>query len=275
MWIAALVVAGLTPLDPDPQRALTETAAWGERDLDRYISANCPTLFASALGNPFAVQPSQVPPADRIELQYAATRAEEYGPELHRTFTWSYNAETQVLTLAATPSLLAMTTRLDVPQSLRSRDHPLEMHAAFPTFGEVRLRPAEIRQNAFGASVEVNGASISERGIGSIGPLGRSRLPRATYGSSYRVALPMPPEEARAFVTRVRFEVDANPVEWRPGAWLVHGFGSKRATYDDPSEQTIDGCYLNVIVSSIRFRDTGDGSVVREWTIATDQPAAD
>ena len=269
MLIAALIVAGLMPSDPVPQKAMSETGVWGERDLDRYISTNCPTLFASAPADPFAVQPSQIPPADRIELEYAPTRAEVYGPELHRTFTWSYNAETQVLSLAATPSLLAMTTRLDVPESLRSRDNPLEMHAAFPTFGEISLRPSEIRQNAFGASVEVNGASISERGLGSIGPLGSNRLPRATYGSSYRLSLPMSPEEARVFVTRVRFEVDATPVEWRPGAWLVHGFGSKRATYDDPSEQTIDGCYLNVVVSSVRFRDIGDDSVLREWTTET------
>ncbi len=86
MWIAVLA-AGLATFDPDTQRGLTEISVWRERDLDRYISANCPTLFASAPADPFAVQPSQVPPANRIELQYAPTNAEVYGPELHRTFT--------------------------------------------------------------------------------------------------------------------------------------------------------------------------------------------
>lgn len=87
------------------------------------------------------------------------------------------------------------------------------------------------------------------------------------------LSLSMPPEDARAFVTRVRLEVEATPLEWRPGAWLVHSFGSKRATYDDPTEQTVDGCYLNVIVSTVRIRDTADGRVVEEWT-ATAEPHA-
>lgn len=76
----------------------------------------------------------------------------------------------------------------------------------------------------------------------------------------------MPSEEARAFVERVRLEVEATPLEWRPGAWLVHSFGSKRATFDDPTEQTVDGCYLNVIVSAVRLRDTADGHIIQEWT---------
>ncbi|GEM_PF-6361296 len=274
MWLVALITAGFGSVDPFPQGPVSENAVWGQRELDRYISANCPKLFAAAPTDPFALPTPQAAPAERIELQYAPTRDEAEAVALHRTFTWSYNAETQILTLAATPSLLAMTTRLDVPSSLRRRDSALEIHAAFPTFGYVSPRPSEVRQNAFGARVEVSGASIYERGIGSVSPLGRSQFPRATYGSSYRLSLSMPPDEARAFVTRVRLEVDATPLEWSPGAWLVHSFGSKRATLDDPTEQTVDGCYLNVIVSAVRVRDTGNGVVAKEWTTETDQRPA-
>lgn len=266
MRLVALIAIGLGSSNPHSQQSPISEAVWGERDVDRYISANCPKLFAAAPADPFAPPQPQVAPADRIALQYAPAKDEAGDVALHRTFTWSYNSETQVLLLAATPSLLAMTTRLDVPTSLRSRENALEIHAAFPTFGNVSLRPPEVRQNAFGASVEVSGASIYERGIGSISPLGRSQFPKATYGASYRVSLSMPPEEARAFVERVRLEVEATTLEWRPGAWLVHSFGSKRATLDDPTEQTVDGCYLNVIVSAVRLRDTADGHIIQEWT---------
>lgn len=242
------------------------SGTWGEGEVDRYISANCPKLFDAARADPFAVPPPQVAPATSIALSYALERDEDSAARsVNRSFTWSYDPETHDLSLKAAPSLLAITMRMDVPESMRSRSSPLELHAAFPTHGELRPRADEIRSNAFGARVTVRRASFVERGIGSLGPFGQRQFPQATPAGQYKSSITMPPEEARTFVTRIRFEVEAMPMEWRPGAWLVHGFGIKRATFDDPSEQTYDGCYLNVIVTAVRFRDVSTGTVIQEW----------
>lgn len=244
-----------------------EATTWGNAELDAYILANRPQDRAAAVAaDPFAA-PAAIPdPASTIHLVYevaqAGTGSSAWSP------TWKYDVETGVLTLSQTRPL-SLTQNISwqgrEPQ-VRYSERPV-LHNGFMVFREVTESDGGPASNAYGATVNVTIVKTVGRGIAELAPFEARPGPSTgnRYSMTYEHTMTISPDEGRALVPHLRLEVIARPKPWSPGRWVLCSTSYDGATIRHPTTSVGDYCYVTTEVMTIRFVDSRDGTVLRQW----------
>lgn len=243
-----------------------QAESWTAAEVDAYIVANQPK--SNSADDPFTLPAAAPPPAARVAFSVPVARMGTVGAESPIEATWSYDAATQTLKLVARPEYVA-----SMSLTTGSRDYSLNApvaHQGWATFSKTDSSDGGAASNAYGATVQVRDLRVEYRGLGQLGRYSDEVGPSTgeRYRTSYEYSYAVGPEEARALVQRIRFEVNADTVAWSPGKWVVCGVGGTSPTIRSPIRSLYTGCFLTVQVQSVRFVDSADGTIIREWSVA-------
>lgn len=261
----ALVFASLFPLQ-EPQ--LTPRT-WGLAEVDAYVRDNTPKTGED--DDPFATPAASPRPASIVVLSVPVSRSGRSDAADHIDAFWSYNSETQQLTLEARPEVgsTLMTLTPSPPDGGDFLRRP-KAHQVWLTHEVTERSDGGSRSNAFGATVQVTNVRSEQRGIAQLAPGMDNPGPAYPdrYASGYKFTKAISPEFARELVNHLRFEVVATPREYSPGKWVICGIGGFSPTIRSPISSLDSGCYLTVVVESVRFVDSSDGTIVASSEIS-------
>ena len=240
---------------------------WGNTDVDAYVFANRPVAPTS--NDPFTAPPAQATPAAHVVLEYPrrGPNDPQVGLGLNTT-RWQYDVARSVMTITVGAEFLFGRTlnydwqgqEASLPTGNRST-----MQQGWLTSMAVRDLSSSTGTNAFGATREVTNGTIVLRGIAVMGTADGSVGPAGSRGGTYRYEHPVSPDDGRALAPNLRVQVLADTRSWAPGKYVICGTKSDRATFDRPSNTTMQGCYLTTHITSVRIIDNRDGTVLTHW----------
>ena len=219
---------------------------WGNQEIDAYVAKYSPSKANDDL---FELPPPPPPPAENIELRYPI-KMQGSGSE---RANWSYDRETQVMTVAITEDGELPKLSLDFQKLLSE-----------PAGKRATLR-GWITDNKFPNHPKLGNYSVlwsNFRGFGEI-----ARTSGADWGApSYSHSWTIPPEEARALSDHLELRVVGRTRSWSPNNdnWIVCG---KYERLKEPILFYRTGCFVTGTILEYRVVDDRNDKVIREWSV--------
>jgi hypothetical protein len=215
----------------------------------------------SVPSDPFAIPQATPPRATNVLLEFPFVRkTEDYqsGPN------WRYDVTGNSLALSYFVSSMIGETP-DWEGLEETMDLRIAKTASVNVFTSERVSSGGRRQNSYGARAEVSVKTTTTRGIMARAANFREQAQPNSDNYDYRHTVTIAPEAARALVNYLKVQVIARVVQWRPGDFVQCTSSYLAPTVRYPQEQVGNSCYLSTEIDAVRFVDSRDDTVIREW----------